>query len=75
MDIFKLYGRGVERFAPDEKHGHDFYVVGNSVIDSRVGEVRFTYGSDDICRPCVCLRQGVCGDRFMYGGEEHNKNL
>lgn len=74
LDIFKLYGRGVERFVPDEKHRHDFYVAGNRVIGNKVGEVRFTYGNDDICKPCVCLRQGVCGDRFVYGGAEYSKN-
>lgn len=25
LDIFKLYGRGVETFVPDDKYKHDFY--------------------------------------------------
>lgn len=74
LDIFKLYGKGVEKFVPDERYNHDFYRVGNRVIENRVRSVEFTCGNDDICRPCVCLKQGVCGDRFVYRGVEHNKN-
>lgn len=74
LDIFKLYGKGVEAFAPDEKYRHDFYAVGNRVIENRIGKVRFTWGCDDICKPCVCLKQNICSDTFLYGGTEYDKN-
>lgn len=74
LDIFKLYGRGVETFVPDDKYKHDFYGVGNRVIENRIGTVRFTCGCDDICGPCVCLKEGLCGDTFFYEGIEHGKN-
>lgn len=32
MDIFKLYGTGIEEFVPDQKMGHDFYAIANAII-------------------------------------------
>lgn len=74
LDIFKLYGKGIEVFVPDEKFHHDFYAVANGVIENRVGTVQFTYGYDDICKPCICLQNHVCTDTFSYHDIVHDKN-
>lgn len=52
MDIIKLYGSGIEVFIPDEKMGHDFYRVANTVINNPKVKVRLTVDGDDICKPC-----------------------
>lgn len=44
------------------------------MVGNRIKTVMFTYGCDDICGPCVCLKEGVCGDTFCYEGIEHGKN-
>ena len=52
IDIFKLYGSGIDRFVPDEKMGHDFYKVANEIIDNPSIDLKLTIGGDDICKPC-----------------------
>lgn len=64
LDVYKLYGRGIYPFSPDEKFGHDFYLVGNYLINHQVKSVIFTAHSDDICRPCRYLKNGVCNDEL-----------
>ena len=29
LDIFKLYGKGIENFVPDKNYNHNFYFIGN----------------------------------------------
>ncbi len=74
LDIFKLYGKGIERFVPNETYNHNFYLIGNAVIEDKINKVTFTYGCDDICKPCVCLKHGICEDTFLYKEIVYNKN-
>jgi hypothetical protein len=62
LDIFKLYGKGLTRFIPDSNYGHDFYRVGNLVLENPQVLVRFTLGADDACSPCKYLVRGKCVD-------------
>ena len=48
LDIFKLYGKGIENFIPDKNYNHNFYLIGNAVIRNEVNKIRFTYSYDDI---------------------------
>jgi hypothetical protein len=32
LDIIKLYGRGIEKFVPDQDYHHHFYAVANEII-------------------------------------------
>lgn len=52
MDIIKLYGGGLERFVPDPAMGHDFYRIGNLVLENPELPLRLTTEGDDICKPC-----------------------
>lgn len=56
LDIFKLHGKGINKFIPDEKFNHDFYLIGNAVIENRVKRIKFTYNYDNICEPCNYLK-------------------
>ena len=46
LDIFKLYGKGIENFIPDKNYNHNFYLIGNAVIRNEVNKIRFTYSYD-----------------------------
>lgn len=74
LDIFKLHGKGIETFVPDEKFRHDFYAIANAIMEYRINTITFTYGYDDICRPCICLKNNLCTDTFSYHNIVHNKN-
>lgn len=74
LDIFKLYGKGIEKFVPDEKYDHNFYFVGNAVVGNEIDKVEFTYGCDDICKPCNYLKQNICIDTFSYNDIIYQKN-
>ena len=74
LDIFKLYGKGIENFIPDKNYNHNFYLIGNAVIRNEVNKIRFTYSYDDICKPCYYLKNSVCNDYFSVNGIDINKN-
>lgn len=74
LDIFKLYGRGIEEFVPDEKFNHNFYYIGNAVIQNKIDKIKFTYEKDDICKPCKYLIEGTCSDSFKYEDVFYSKN-
>lgn len=74
LDIFKLYGKGIEKFVPNPNYNHNFFLVGNSVINNKVITIQFTSSSDDICKPCIFLKNNTCADKFTYMNEVHIKN-
>ena len=74
LDIFKLYGKGIENFVPDKNYNHNFYFIGNAVIRNEVNKICFTYSYDDICKPCYHLKNSVCSDYFSADGVDINKN-
>ena len=74
LDIFKLHGKGINKFIPDEKFNHDFYLIGNAVIENRVKRIKFTYNYDNICEPCNYLKNKLCTDKFTYHNIVYDKN-
>lgn len=74
LDIFKLHGKGIDRFVPDAKFHHDFYAIANAIMENRVNTIQFTCGYDDICKPCIRLRNKICTDTFSCNGMVHDKN-
>ncbi|MBN1040359.1 DUF1284 domain-containing protein [Clostridium sp. ZS1] len=62
MDIIKLYGAGIKTFIPDEKMGHDFYKVANTIITNPTIELNLTIQADDICKPCKMCKNNICVD-------------
>lgn len=62
FDIIKLYGSGLEKFIPDKKMGHDFYKIGNIILDNKNTKIKLTIDSDDICKPCKFCKNNKCTD-------------
>lgn len=62
LDIIKLYGSGLEIFVPDEKMGHDFYKIGNMILQNKNIIINITADKDDICTPCKYCSDGICVD-------------
>ncbi len=78
LDIIKLYGRGLEKFVPDKKYGHDFYRIGNIILNNKETLLLLTLNGDDICKPCKYFKDGKCVDIVKNCGhytskEEWNK--
>lgn len=65
IDIIKLYGSGLTRFVPDEAMGHDFYRVGNLILEHPELPLCLTVEGDDICKPCR-LYKGRCMDSISH---------
>ncbi len=66
LDVIKLYGKGIERFVPDEKYNHDFYSVANDIMDNHQVLICVTLYNDHICGPCRYLDNGVCVDKIYH---------
>lgn len=80
LDVYKLHGAGITHFVPDEAYGHDFFRIGNLILNHRVGCIVFTVDADLICVPCRFCKGGICADTFLHNGKEtikesYNKSL
>ncbi len=64
LDIIKLHGAGLDLFVPDEKMGHDFYKIGNMILDNKNLKMKLTIDKDDICTPCKYCKNNVCIDEL-----------
>jgi hypothetical protein len=62
LDIIKLYGAGYEKFVPDEEHGHDFWRVGNQILEDASVLLELTLDNDAICAPCRSNNGQECVD-------------
>lgn len=83
LDILKLYGNGLEDFTKDQRYGHDFWKIGNLILNNPETELVITDGGDDICSPCIFYKPdvGKCGDKMpapydeQYTKETWNKMI
>lgn len=80
LDIIKLYGSGIDFFVPDEKMGHDFFRIGNIILNNKNIMMKLTIDADDICTPCKYCKSSVCDDSLSgIGGytkkDAYNKTL
>lgn len=67
IDIIKLYGKGIQKFIPDENYKHNFYAIANEIIDWHQVKIEITIDSDDICSPCRYLDEhGNCSDKIVH---------
>lgn len=66
IDIFKLYGSGIEEFVPDVKMGHHFYLIANKIMQNPYLDCQLTIEGDDICQPCHCYQNHQCQDAIFH---------
>ncbi|MEE3342895.1 MAG: DUF1284 domain-containing protein [Bacilli bacterium] len=64
LDIIKLHGAGLNVFVPDKKMGHDFYKIGNIILNNKNILIKLTIENDDICSPCKYCHNGKCIDNL-----------
>jgi hypothetical protein len=62
LDIIKLFGSGLERFVPNIEYGHDFWKVGNEILENPNVQLELTINNDAICTPCKFRRGSACSD-------------
>lgn len=62
LDIIKLYGGGYEKFTPDKERGHDFWKVGNQILENSDVQLELTLDNDAICDPCQFNGGFMCTD-------------
>lgn len=80
-DIIKLYGAGLDKFVPDERFNHDFYKIGNMILEDKDLNLKLTKFDDAICSPCIYINEhGICIDKINHiesikSKEEFNKML
>ncbi|MGL5435231.1 MAG: DUF1284 domain-containing protein [Lachnospiraceae bacterium] len=74
LDIYKLHGAGIQHFAPNKKYRHDFYRIGNQILNHQVKYIQFTADADIICIPCRFCQEGICTDTFLHYGTETIKD-
>jgi len=72
-------GSELTQFASDEAMGHDFYRIGNFILEHPELSLCLTVGGDDICKPCRCY-QGRCTDSISHipgfaGKDDYNQLL
>lgn len=60
LDIIKLYGSGLDNFIPAPDFEHDFYRVGNTILENPDVIIRLTIAGDDICKPCKYFDSMEC---------------
>ena len=60
LDIISSYGNG-EEFKP-HPYGHALHSVAQAILSDLKLEIEFVVGADEICAPCVHLREGRCDD-------------
>jgi len=66
IDIIKLYGAGITVFVPDEIMGHNFYKIGNQILNDKETKLKLTIKEDDICLPCQVFDGKKCTDALSH---------
>ncbi|MFW5884829.1 MAG: hypothetical protein ACOCUF_01175 [Patescibacteria group bacterium] len=74
LDIIKLHGAGYEKFVPDEAFGHDFWRVGNKILEDPQVNLKITIEGDDICIPCKFYNGNICIDKTSINTGELSKD-
>ena len=80
LDIIKLYGAGYKKFVPDPAYGHDFFRVGNTILQKPNQKIKLTIKADDMCKPCKFNKNGSCADvvtnsKGFTSKQEWNKTI
>jgi len=75
FDIIKLHGSGLDNFVPDLNFRHDFYKIGNKILENKETVLKLTIYDDEICKPCRCIDdKGICVDGISHIEGIHSKD-
>ena len=74
LDIIKLFGSGLDRFVPSTEYGHDFWKVGNEILENPHILLKLSVDNDAICIPCKFNDGSKCSDTTVVGSEKMSKD-
>jgi hypothetical protein len=74
LDIIKLFGSGLEKFVPNLEYGHDFWKVGNEILENPNVQLELTLDNDAICIPCKFSNGSICTGVTSADSEEISKD-
>lgn len=74
LDIIKLFGSGLEKFVPNLEYGHDFWKVGNEILENPNVQLKLTIDNDAICVSCKFNNGLICSDVTSLDSKEFSKD-
>lgn len=75
LDIMKLFGSGLDSFVPNVEYGHNFWKVGNEILENPDIQLELTLGNDTICVPCKFSNGLICTGVTSADSEEISKDV
>jgi hypothetical protein len=75
LDIIKLFGSGLESFVPNLEYGHDFWKVGNEILENPNIQLELTLDNDAICIPCKFSNGQICSGVTSADSKEISKDV
>ena len=78
FDIIRDFGSG-KKIVP-HPHGHSYHIVAEQIRENANLELELVIASDEICKGCSHLINGVCDDKITHridfkGKEDFNNHL
>ena len=64
LDLICDMGANNGAFDYISPYGHGMRKYGNLLAQGEIDALSFTFGADDICSPCIKLKDGICTDIF-----------
>jgi len=74
LDIIKLFGSGLDKFVPNVEYGHDFWKVGNEILENPNVQLELTLDNDAICVPCKFSSGLICTGVTLVDSKEISKD-
>lgn len=74
LDIIKLFGSGLESFVPNLEYGHDFWKVGNKILENPNVQLELTLDNDAVCVPCKFSNGQICSGVTLADSKEISKD-
>ncbi len=74
LDIIKLFGSGLDKFIPNVEYGHDFWKVGNEILENPNVRLELTIDNDAICIPCKFNNGSTCSGITSADSKEISKD-
>ncbi len=74
LDVIKLFGSGLDKFVPNMEYGHDFWKVGNDILENPNVQLQLTVDNDAICIPCKFSNGKICTGMTSANSKEISKD-